>query len=566
MPYLYNKKIRRYHYLLSTTTRALGVTLYHINALIKNRLLLVLLILLIECIAISFAFDAQILAKPASHSSILKLLSHAGQFLRISLIAISVYLLIASKKLSQSLALFNAEAKPKHVNLRFVLHFALFAGFWLLSSLLFNATTTPNPNITNTLGWLWLLIGSLSIISLLLAQITYCAWRQFLSAEKLNLVIALLAGFITWGLSTLASTSWSKLADITFYASHTLLSLFYNNVTALPKEKALGIGDFQVEIGIPCSGYEGIGLIIIFLSIYLWLMRAELRFPQVLLLYPIGVTLMWFFNVLRISLLIIVGKEWSPEIAIGGFHSNAGWIAFIALSVGMIGIAQRVAFFKPPLSTPISSDSYKNPAMPLLLPFIALMATILITGAFSSGFDWLYPLRVIVSMGVLAYFANAYRPWLQPISLKAVLIGSGVFILWLAAVPASVEQDQAFAKNLATAPLYWQYLWLGFRIIGATITVPIIEELAFRGYLLAKLVNKDFEQATPGQFTPLSFIVSSVLFGILHGAWLAGTLAGMAYALAYYQRKTLTDAITAHAVTNALLAVYVMMTGHWSLW
>nr|WP_239650085.1 archaeosortase/exosortase family protein [Methylocucumis oryzae] len=252
---------------------------------------------------------------------------------------------MASKKLSQSIAVFNAEAKPKHISLRFLLHFALFAGFWLLSSLLFNEKITLNPDTNNTLALLWLLIGSLNIISLLLANITFSAWRQFLLAEKLNLVIALLTGFITWGLSTLVSSSWSKLADITFYTSHVLLSLFYPNVTALPKEKALGIGDFQVEIGIPCSGYEGIGLIVIFLSIYLWLMRAELRFPQVLLLYPLGITLMWFFNVLRISLLIIIGKEWSPAVAIGGFHSNAGWIAFIALSIGMIGLAQRVTFF-----------------------------------------------------------------------------------------------------------------------------------------------------------------------------------------------------------------------------
>ncbi|WP_052700741.1 CAAX prenyl protease-related protein [Methylocucumis oryzae] len=222
-------------------------------------------------------------------------------------------------------------------------------------------------------------------------------------------------------------------------------------------------------------------------------------------------------------------------------------------------------FFKQQLSTPTSA-SYHNPAMPLLLPYIALMATILITGAFSSGFDWLYPLRVIVSISILAYFANAYKPWLQPISLTAVLIGGGVFVFWLVAVPASAAQDLAFAQSLATAPLYWQYLWLGFRIIGATLTVPIIEELAFRGYLLAKLVNKDFEQVPPGHYTPLSFLASSALFGLLHGAWLAGTLAGMAYAFAYYQRKTLTDPITAHAVTNALLATYVIMTGHWSLW
>jgi membrane protease YdiL (CAAX protease family) len=62
-----------------------------------------------------------------------------------------------------------------------------------------------------------------------------------------------------------------------------------------------------------------------------------------------------------------------------------------------------------------------------------------------------------------------------------------------------------------------------------------------------------------GRFTWLSFVVSSVAFGLLHGRWLAGTLTGMAYAAALYRRGRIGEAVYAHMTTNALIA------GHYPL-
>ena len=40
----------------------------------------------------------------------------------------------------------------------------------------------------------------------------------------------------------------------------------------------------------------------------------------------------------------------------------------------------------------------------------------------------------------------------------------------------------------------------------------------------------------------------------------------MAYALAYYRRGKLIDAVAAHAITNLLITIYVFATGEWSRW
>ena len=96
--------------------------------------------------------------------------------------------------------------------------------------------------------------------------------------------------------------------------------------------------------------------------------------------------------------------------------------------------------------------------------------------------------------------------------------------------------------------------------------VAVFEELAFRGYLLRRLIDSDFTAVSPKHFTAASFLISSVAFGALHGRWLAGILAGMIYAAAQYRRGEISDAIVAHVVTNGLLAAYVVLFGHWAFW
>jgi hypothetical protein len=40
----------------------------------------------------------------------------------------------------------------------------------------------------------------------------------------------------------------------------------------------------------------------------------------------------------------------------------------------------------------------------------------------------------------------------------------------------------------------------------------------------------------------------------------------MTFALVFYRRRSLGDAVWAHAVTNGLLALYASVTGQWWVW
>ena len=67
-----------------------------------------------------------------------------------------------------------------------------------------------------------------------------------------------------------------------------MLSAIYPDVVALPERLIVGTSSFRVKIAPECSGLEGVGLILAFLSIYLFLFRKDLRFPAALILLPIG--------------------------------------------------------------------------------------------------------------------------------------------------------------------------------------------------------------------------------------------------------------------------------------
>jgi CAAX prenyl protease-like protein len=124
----------------------------------------------------------------------------------------------------------------------------------------------------------------------------------------------------------------------------------------------------------------------------------------------------------------------------------------------------------------------------------------------------------------------------------------------------------AYADSIASLSPVMVALWITFRAVGSVLIVPIVEELAFRGYLTRRLIAEEFDSVPMGQFSWFAFLVSSVIFGLLHGRWLAGTLAGMLFAWALYRRGRLTDAVLAHATANGLITIYVLNTQNWAAW
>lgn len=104
------------------------------------------------------------------------------------------------------------------------------------------------------------------------------------------------------------------------------------------------------------------------------------------------------------------------------------------------------------------------------------------------------------------------------------------------------------------------------RIAGSSLVVPPIEELFFRSFLYRYIVNQDFMKVALSHFGWVPFLATSLIFGFEHSQWLSGILCGFAYQWLVIRKGRLGDAITAHAITNFLLGVWVVWRCDWKFW
>jgi exosortase E/protease (VPEID-CTERM system) len=376
------------------------------------------------------------------------------------------------------------------------------------------------------------------------------------------------AGFVALGAAFsgfLAQSFWEPSAKLTFATVRSLLQLFVSPVRVEPATLTIGSDQFRVNIAPECSGYEGVALVLAFAIGWLWFLRHEYRFPMALVLIPISALTIWLLNSVRIATLILIGHWGAPAVALGGFHSQAGWIAFITVAIGLCVLSRRIpAIARPGPSGAAPRSESANDAAPYLMPFMAILAASMLSKTLSGSFEWLYPLRILTAVCALWYFRNTLRTLVWRVSPMALGIGAVVLVLWIA---LDRSPAAAMSPELAHLPPWLRSLWIGMRLFGAVLTVPIAEELAFRGFLLRRLADSNFTGVSLRAFPLVPVALSSIAFGAMHGGrWIEGTLAGAAYAWALSRKGSMGDAVAAHSFTNALLAVWVLATGQWQYW
>jgi exosortase E/protease (VPEID-CTERM system) len=431
-------------------------------------------------------------------------------------------------------------------------------------------TIVPSKRLDSADGPAWFCVGAgLSAVALLswfAALLPARPWLRWARINPVALLGAITVAIFARIVGVYARGLWRPLTASTLWDVDLLLRMLGQTTFVEPDAARIGTTHFTVTIAGSCSGLEGIGLMSVFVAGYLWFCKRELRFPASLILLPAGVVSIWFLNVIRIAALILIGA-WSERIAIDGFHTVAGWLFYTVAACGIVVVSRRSPIFSRAEPEPRRLAA-PNPASVYLAPMLTILLIAMLTRIAGGGFDFLYPLKVIGAAAVLWFYRDLLAEFRRDLSWFALMLGGVVFIGWIILQRRSdvSAEDLAFATQLGSLPASIASLWLVIRAIGAVVTVPLAEELAFRGYLLRKLVDADFARVDFRHFTLLSFVVSSTLFGLLHQQWLAGVIAGMLFAVAMYRRGALFDAVIAHSTANAMLAAYVLATHRWSLW
>jgi exosortase E/protease (VPEID-CTERM system) len=517
-------------------------------------------LLVAEYVLAIFIFDAQRLPVDARTEAF----RYLGQSMPLFIVVITGALLVGIPPESERREIAAAFREPRRAWPIFAGQLIAYASALAITIFVFN----PGEDLTRPWVWIGLWAGSaiLALVFWVGAVVPPAAVKPLLRPVSRALAAGLVIGIIALVAGASTSILWRPMSMLTLDIVAFLVEVTGHEVIYVPEELVVGTPAYEVFVDRPCSGYEGIGLITVMLGFYLFYFRKSLRFPNALLLLLIGVVSIWIANSIRIAALIGVGTWISPEVAEGGFHSAAGWLLFCTITLALVAVSRQSGWFARD-AAPRGKGSFRTPEGAYLLPLLFLIAAALVTGLFTSDFDYLYPVRILAPLIPLWVFRSYYRDLRWSWSWVPIFFGVLVFVLWVTLEPPSTPEAAATIPNaLAEMPRAAALLWLLARVLGSSIIVPIAEELAFRGYLLRRLIDVDFTAVSPKQFTLLSFLVSSVAFGALHGRWLAGILAGMIYAAAQYKRGKVSDAIVAHAATNGLLAAYVLLFGNWAFW
>src|SRR5437667_3831151 len=228
-----------------------------------------------------------------------------------------------------------------------------------------------------------------------------------------------------------------------------------------------------------------------------------------------------------------------------------------------------------------------SPLAARALPFVVFAAFASCQGKFGeSSRYWSYFIKTFVG----AWLIWAVHPLVSEMrwkfSWEAAVVGVAVFAMWVGIDPFYPPLDRLLSYvGLAKAgsdvdsaldmwnprvhygeasPLAWMFIVV--RALGSSIVVPPLEEVFYRSFIYRYLIKAAFQSVPLGQFHWRSFLVAAALFGCAHREWLAGILCGFAYQGLVCWKKRLGDAITAHAITNFLLALWVVGRGAWNFW
>jgi|SRR5688572_30667682 len=186
-----------------------------------------------------------------------------------------------------------------------------------------------------------------------------------------------------------------------------------------------------------------------------------------------------------------------------------------------------------------------------------------------------YAIKVLVTAGLLAYFWRRYTKIRWNHWWLGVVVGVVGIVQWVAMQKLLQQHfelfappDDPFDPTAAFSSPGVMYAFIVVRFIGAVLVVPVMEELFWRDFLWRQvLAPNDFKLAEVGEFGWAPFVGVSLAFAVVHGNWwLTSIVWGLMVAALLVHTKSLGACIIAHAVTNLLLGVYVLVYRDWAFW
>jgi uncharacterized protein len=212
-----------------------------------------------------------------------------------------------------------------------------------------------------------------------------------------------------------------------------------------------------------------------------------------------------------------------------------------------------------------------SPILVRSIPFgIFVALTFLQGGLGDTSQYWIYALKTVLAAWMLWILRPYIKEMRWSFSWEAVIVGIAVFLAWvgldghypvLASREATFNPVRSYGAGSSLAILF-----IAIRTLGSSLVVPPLEEVFYRSFLYRFIIKSDFAKIPLGTFDLRAFLILGVVFGIGHYEWLPGILCAFAYQWLVCRKDRLGDAMTAHAITNFLLALWVIFRPAYYFW
>jgi len=219
-----------------------------------------------------------------------------------------------------------------------------------------------------------------------------------------------------------------------------------------------------------------------------------------------------------------------------------------------------------------------------LAPFAVFMLFTFAGGQWPQFYPLSYVLKTFVVAVLLICFWRYYSTIRWTHLWLGALVGIVGVVQWIGIEKLFMHYDSLFrwtrisgdAKSViegAFRPLdhfespllAWSFI--AVRLLGASLLVPVMEELFWRDYLWRSIASpNDFRLHQVGEYDPQAFWFVPIAFATVHPQWLTAIVWGLLIACLLVKTRSLGACIVAHGVTNLLLGLYVLKTGEWFFW
>jgi hypothetical protein len=212
-----------------------------------------------------------------------------------------------------------------------------------------------------------------------------------------------------------------------------------------------------------------------------------------------------------------------------------------------------------------------SPVLARVTPFAVFAFLTLFQGQFGEASQyWVYAFKTAIGAWLLWAVKPCVREMQWKFSWEAVAAGIAVFVAWVGLdglYPMLAERSESFNPNrtygAGSAPAM---TFIGVRLIGSSLVVPMLEEVFYRSFLYRCMIESRFLEIPLARFDLRAFLIVGAVFGVSHYEWLPGILCGFIYQGLVCRKDRLGDAIAAHAFTNFLLGLWVVLRPAWRFW